>query len=369
MNTHQQALDKAKIALMSKADTTFFTTVCFSLKHVWDDSIPTAATEGTAIYFNPEFFMKLSPEERVFVLIHESMHCAYLHMDRLQDREHRKWNIAADHVINLQLLERGFKMPANGVADYQYQGLSTEEVYKLLPDPQEGEGEGGIGMDLKDPTESSEQLQSNIQDILVRASIQAKMAGDSPGSIPGDIQIFLDRLLKPKLPWNRILQKFLQTFAKNDYTFKRPNRRFFPKHHLPSLYSESLLNLAIAVDTSGSVSDTEFNRFVSETHSILRMMKPEKITLIQFDTAIKSVTGIRNVNELMKITFVGRGGTKITPVLDWVNENKPQVLLVFSDGEFRFYSTETKIQTIWLIHNNEHFKAPFGKIIHYETES
>lgn len=58
---------------------------------------------------------------------------AFLHMDRLQSRNHRKWNVAADHVINLLLLERGFKMPKDGLADQQYKGLSTEEVYKLLP--------------------------------------------------------------------------------------------------------------------------------------------------------------------------------------------------------------------------------------------
>lgn len=360
-NSH--ALSKAKIQLMARSDTAFFTTVCFSLKHVWDDKIPTACTNGKEIRFNPKFFMALSQEERVFLLVHESMHVAYLHMVRLQTRDHRKWNIAADYVINLQLVERGFKIPAMGLLDHKYAGMSTEQVYKLLPEnPSEK-----CDMDLQPGEADEENMTQEIKDILVRAQIQSKMSGDKPGTIPGDIQIFLDRLLKPKLPWNRILQKYVNVFCKSDYSFRKPNRRFFPRQHLPSLHGEKLMDLTIAVDTSGSVSDHDFHVFVSEVASILRMMKPEKMTLLQFDTEIKSVDKIKDLADLTRCKFTGRGGTLINPVLDWANTNKPQLLLVFSDGGFRFYGTQTKSETLWIIHNDtkERFKAPFGKTIHY----
>jgi len=357
---HAQALSKAKIALMSRADSAFFTTVCFSLKHVWNDKIPTARTNGTVIEFSPQFFMSLDQEERVFLMLHETMHVAYLHMDRLLTRDARKWNRAADYVINLQLVERGFKMPAVGLLDKQFAGMSTEEVYNLLPDDPEFE------MDLMPSDLDPDQLQSDVQDILVRARLQSRMSGDAPGSIPGDIEIFLDRLLDPKLPWNRILQKYLQKFAKTDYSFRKPNRRHFPQHYLPSLYGEALIDLAVAVDISGSVSDEEFNRIVSETASILRMMKPEKITLVQFDTEIKSVEEVRNIQELMKVKFTGRGGTLISPVFQWANENKPQALLIFTDGGFRFYDYPCNVDTLFLIHDNPGFTAPFGKVVHYE---
>lgn len=372
---HEVALSKAKIALMSRPDSTFFCHLAFSLVHQFSDKVKTAATNGKRILYNPQFFMELNPEERVFLMLHEAMHCAYLHMERVNDRCPDRFNIAADHVINLQLIERGFKMPKMGLADKGFTGLSTEEVYNLLPDNPGGGGSNGggvpgFGPDLEAPGDGTaaaqEQLKADIQDILVRASLQSKMAGDTPGTIPGDIQIFLDRLLKPKLPWNRILQKFIQNFVKNDYSFRKPNRRFFPKYFMPTLYSQNLMNIAIAVDTSGSVSDHEFNRFVTETHSILRMMTPEKITVLQFDTEIKSVTEVRNVRELMNIRFTGRGGTMINPVLEWANANKPQLLLVFSDGYFNFYDLETKAKTLWLIHDNAKFSPPFGKVIHYE---
>src|SRR4030095_8835742 len=129
MLDHHQALSKAKINLMARPDSAFFTTICFSLMHVWDDRIPAACTNGKVIRFNLQFFMDLNPEERIFLLLHETLHVAYFHMDRLQTRNAGRWNVAADHVINLQLIERGFKMPSMGLADPQYKGMSTEEVY------------------------------------------------------------------------------------------------------------------------------------------------------------------------------------------------------------------------------------------------
>lgn len=363
MDDIKQALDMAKIQLMSRPDSAFFTTVCFSMRHLWDNTIRTACTDGTSISFNPDFFMELDGEERVFLLLHEAMHVAYLHMDRLKDRDHARWNVAADHVINLMLIARGFRMPKMGLADPQYRGMSTEEVYNLLPKQDESK----VDMDLMESDKPSEELRKDIEEILVRASIQSKMADEGIGSIPGEIEIFLEKLLNPKLPWNRILQKYLHSMNKTDYSFRKPNRRFFPKHILPSLWGNSLMDIAIAVDASGSVTTSDFTQFISETHCILRMMKPEKITLIQFDTEIKSVDEVRSISELAKVTFSGKGGTLIRPIFEWAEEHKPQLLLVFTDGGFEFFGLESKINTVWLIHNNQKFTAPFGKIIHYEV--
>lgn len=357
------SLDKAKIALMSRKDSAFFTTACFSLKHKWDREIPTAATNGLEIRFNPEFFLKLDVEERVFLLLHETMHVCYLHMDRLKDRDPMRWNIAADHVINLQLLDRGFKMPKGGLADRQYRNMSTEQVYKALPEapdcPDDYEG------DLEECPTPSDELQEQVKEILVRAATQSKQANDAIGTIPGELEIYLDQLLKPKLPWNRILQRYLHSLCKADYSFRKPNKRFFPEHYLPSLFSERLMDIEVAVDISGSVTPHEFRTFVSEVASIFRMMQPEKITLIQFDTEIKSVTETKNIKELLDIQFKGRGGTLISPVLERANEVKPQLQLIFTDGRFKFKGDTTKVNTLWLIHNNSEFKAPFGKVIHY----
>lgn len=370
MEEAQRAMNKAKVELMRKPDSAFFTTLCFSLRHIWDDSIPTAATDGTRVLYNPEFFMNLSHPERVFLMIHESMHVAYLHMLRKGSRNHRIWNMAADHVINLQLLERDFVMPQGGLADAQYTDMSTEQVYEQLMQDSDAENQTLLMEDLMEPSSEalSEEITQEVEDILVRASIQSKMQGDRPGTIPGDIQIALDKLLDPKLPWNHILQKFVHRLTKNDYSFRRPNRRFFPDFYMPSLYTESVIDLAIAIDTSGSVSDHDFHVFVSEVVSIFRMVQPENITLIQFDTNIKSVTKTKNIKDVINTPFTGRGGTIIGPVMDWAHKNKPELLMVFTDGEFSMTPNIDNYRhpLIWVIHNNRRFEANKGKVIHYE---
>lgn len=369
---HNIAMNKAKVALMMHKDATFFITLCFSFRHVWDLTIPTACTNYSSIKYNPHFFMSLDQEERVFLMLHEVLHIAYLHGMRLESKDHKKWNWACDFVINAQLKERGFKMPKDGLFDPKFSGLAAEEIYKLIPPPPKDGGPAFAPDDLsppgseQKPGEGQEALKQKVEDIVIRAAMAAKMAGDKPGSIPGDIEIFLKKLLEPKLPWHRILAKYLNKYSKNDYSWKKPSRRYFPEHYLPALHSQSLMDLTFAIDTSGSVSDTDFNRFISEIHGVLKMMKPEKITLIQFDHAIKSVDRIKNVNDLKNIKFTGRGGTDVREVFEWVNKNKPQVLMVFTDGEFHHPGLECNTDLVWLIHNNTAFTYQQGKVIHYD---
>ena len=361
---HQKALDKAKIALMREKNTTFFCDVVFSFKYEWDTTIPTAATDGVSVFINPDFWMELEQEHRTGLLLHEAMHPIYQHLTRKGQRDHQRWNIAGDHVINLVILGIGFKLPPNGYHDKQYSGMTTEQVYDLLP---EGNQED-FDSDILPPKITEEELQERIDSIIVRAAIRSEQEKDAPGSIPGDIQLYLDKLLNPKLPWNQILSKYLRKFSKSGYTFKKPNRRFMPDYYLPSLKSQCLIDLVVFVDISGSVSDQEFLNFVSHTALIFKLAKPKKITVIQFDTELKSVDTVKSIQELVSIKFTGRGGTDIRPAIQWINENKPQVSLIFTDGEFNFKNAETKQDVLWLIHQNPKFKSPFGKVIHYEIQ-
>lgn len=360
------AKSKAMIGLMAKEDSSFFTTLAFSMKWGWNDRIQTARTDGTSIEMNPEFFMGLKPEARIGLLVHESCHVAYLHALRLNGRDHTRFNQAADHVINLELLERGFSLPPNGLWDRQYKGMCTEEVYDLLPPCPPDYPLADLVPCPED--KDIEEIEQEVADILVRAAIQSAIDGDKPGTIPGDIQIYLDGLLKPKLPWHQILRRWIQQQSKADYSFRKPNRRFFPQHYLPSLHTEKVIDLVFAVDASGSVTDHEFHQFVSEVASVFRMMKPENVTLIQFDHGLRSVTKLKNIQDLLQCEFTGRGGTDITELVQWAKENKPKLMLVFTDGEFRFYNEGISTPLVWLIHNNKGFTAPYGNVIHYDIK-
>jgi hypothetical protein len=57
----------------------------------WD--ITTMATDGTGLYYNPEFVIGLSSEHVVSIIAHEVMHCALLHPYRRGNREPELWNV------------------------------------------------------------------------------------------------------------------------------------------------------------------------------------------------------------------------------------------------------------------------------------
>lgn len=361
----KMALDKAKISLMQAPNSAFFVTLCFSLSHVFDASVATASTNGRRVKYNVNFFMGLSPPQRVFLLLHETLHCAYLHMLRLEGKKMPDWNYATDYVINLQLVERGFTMIPGGLLDFAYKGMNAEQVYALLPQkpPMPSLHMDDLGSS-SDPGDA-QTLEEDMKEILVRASMQSKMSGDRSGTVPGEIELFIDSLLSPKLPWQTILSRYLRSTNKSDYTFKKPNRRFMPKVYLPSLQSQALENLTIAMDTSGSVSDKDFTYFVSELYSILRMMKPKKMELVKFDTRITGVSSISSPMELMKEKFTGRGGTDPTEVIEHINATKPKLTIIFTDGDFRPTAIDSMHPVIWMIHNNPGFKSRFGTVVHY----
>lgn len=371
-------LNQAKVGLMSSPESVFFSTILFGMKFLWDESCPTAWTTGIKLGFNPRFFLSMSPEERIGVLVHEACHPAYMHIERQGSRDHEIFNKAADHVINLMLLARGFKLPSFVLADPRFTDMGTEEVYNILfAEKQQGVPQLPNDMpDLRQPGEGEEgeepmsggELKQAMDDLLVRAVLQSKMAGEKAGTIPGEIEVYLDKLLNPKLPWQSILRKWLKSLGKFDYSWKRPKRRYQPEYYLPSLWSEgAMVDFQAWVDISGSEGDDDFQRFISELAGILRMMKPKKIELGQFDTRIKSITAVRSVQELENVEFHGRGGTVITEVLDHIEKTRPKVALIFTDGGFHMDRNKCSTNVLWMIHDNPNWTAPFGRVIHYNT--
>jgi predicted metal-dependent peptidase len=369
-----KALNKIKVELMEDPNTLFYTNVFFSLNHLWDTSIETACTNGYWIKFNPDFFLAQSSKQQLGLVLHETEHVAFMHMARMNERNPEKWNIACDHVINLGLTERGFQLPDKGFCDKAYKGMSAEEVYALLPDPPKSftmdlvmaEGDGSDDSSKEGAQSNVTALEEHINDILIRAAMQVKASGADAGQIPAHIQVRLDKLLNPRLPWNRLLSRYCHALKKTDYSFRKPNRRYFPDMLLPSQHGEGLGNIAIALDMSGSVSDKQSSHFASEMRQIVKQLGPKLLELAQFDTDIKSVHKVTSLKDLEKVTYHGRGGTRIDPVMHWLKGTQHDVAIIFTDGYFQSPTVKPKMPVIWVIHDNPGFQAPFGRVIHYD---
>lgn len=357
-------LSKAKIELMAKPDTAFFVSICMGLVHLFAP-VGTACTNGRWIKYDPEFWQKQSRSQQVGLMLHKLLHVAFNHMDRLKERDASRWNVACDYVINLMIIDRGFQLPEGGLLDEQYRDMSAEQVYHSL----EPEDCQDAPDHLEPPDGPPEEWAEELDQILTQAKIQSEAHEDAPGTIPGEIEFYLQRLLTPKLSLKHQLKRYFNDFARNDYTYAKRNPRF-RKVIMPTMHSPSMGEVAVAVDASYSVTDDEFDRQIGEVGGIIRDTKPDKLTLIAFDREIRSEANVKNLRELSRVKFAGRGGTSIAPVMEWANERKPRVLVVFSDGGFHFTTNTPKprVPVLWLIYNDPTFELPsraWGKVIHF----
>lgn len=361
-----KALDASKIQFISRKDSVFLTTILFSLRFSWDEAIQTACTNGIELRINPNYFLTLDKDERIFLLAHECYHVAFQHMLRVEGRNFRLWNIATDYVINIMLVDTGMKINPHWLFDEKYRGLSSEEVYNLIekepdkwPDDHEHFTEPDDDVEL-------ERIEREVADTIIRAAMASK-ASDRPGTVPGEIELFLDKMLKPKLPWHRILFNILSEYDQSDYSYRRPNRRYLPDYYLPSLHSESMGEFAVAVDISGSAV-VYFDQFISEIYAIHTKLNPSATQVISFDTLIQNEYTIEEAKDIVGLTLKGGGGTDITPVFEWTEKNKPKTLITFTDGCFELDNSRIPrgIPVFWIIVGKYPFEPKRGKVIRFE---
>lgn len=381
-----KAMTKARLDLMQMPKATFLTTLALMMKQkVADDQLDTAATDGLCVFYNTGFFLGLPRKQRPTLIAHEAMHAALDHVflataHKITPEQHKRFNKAADFVINDFLLLAGFEPIPGWCHNVKYRGMTTMAVYRLLQEEEQegggGEGDDGEPMDdLMDPGSSEpglspSEVKQRVQSNVTGAAVATKMkGGDAPGSIPADVQVFLDGLLAPKLPMAQHLRKFFKAIDKSNYSWKVLNRRFYPML-MPGLQGKKLGHIAFAFDMSSSVSDADIQRYVSELYAVVRNLKPERITLVQFTCELKSVHRIKTVRELAELELRGRGGTDIEPLMEWARDNKPTALCVFTDGEYSHPTFNPGCPIMWMIHGyrKDMFECDFGTTIRFDVD-
>lgn len=345
--------------------------------------LPTAATNGIDKVYNPDFVKSLSDEELRFVILHEATHVAYLHLDVWQDlwkQNPRLTNIAADYFVNLSLHDsdngEGFiKMPSVGIPpDPQYRGMSVKQIYDKLK--QNGEDGGGDGFDEHQWEDaqgrSAAEQESMAEEVkrLVRQGeiVRKQRSKDGTGNADG---VFGD-LLNPKVDWRAVLRQFVQELCqgKDESSWRKPNRRYLANDiYMPSMQGVTMGPLVVGFDTSGSCFGSEYmTRFVSEISTIIEQVKPEKVTVVYWDT---KVAGHQTFEDgqfaVHAMKPKGGGGTRGSVLFDWLREQriKPAAVIQFTDGEVGNDWGVCDVPTLWCIAGNA--KAPWGTTINIEV--
>ena len=366
----KKRISKAKLSLMRRGKgTTFFSALLSSMRLEITEEIKTASTDGITIRFNPYFIDPLTTAELLGLMMHELGHTIFQHMARRleQGLKGKLWNIAGDHYINLWLLALGFELPEGGYWDKKYLKWSTMQIYKeLLKNPPPDAKD--FVMDIinrpsnMDETTHQERINSNI----LKAVHQAQVRKDA-GSIPGEILRFVKEITNPKLPWQSILQNHMNGYAKEDYSWSRPNRRYLPAgFYLPHRWSEGLTQITCGDDVSASMDQDDLNAIFAEQKYIWEVMKPERMRVQTFDTKVHMDKIFVEGDSLDELVLKGGGGTEVGPLIASIKKELPELALIFTDG---FFSTPDMTGTeatdiFWIIKGNAKFKNPRGIVIH-----
>jgi len=385
---------KARAALI--LEQAFFGSLALKLKVVIDWTAPTMWTNGVYMGFNPDFVLNhLTFEQTKGVICHEVMHCACAHMCRRGDRDMRKWNIAGDYAINGIIIPAGFVLPEDVLHNDAYDGMSAEAIYPLIPDDGgggEGKGNdpggcgevrdlppdstgGSSGDDRSQPHTQPQTQATQAQkdeaatDWKISAGVAAK-AQKSMGNMPGGLERFIDELVNPKVPWTELLRQFVERAAKNDYTWRMPNRRYLPMGiFLPSLYSEELGIVVVFIDTSGSVSKEELTQFASEISSILEEYKTE-IIVGYCDTRVAGHQVFTQDDLPLQLKPKGGGGTNFRPPFEWMKKEgiEPVCFIYLTDMECNSFPDEPpEFPVLWVstqpLEKSWYGDPPFGELI------
>ena len=371
--TAKEKITKARTGLI--LDRPFFGSLALRLKLVEDTTCKTAWTDGKHMGYDPAYIESLTLNQCKGLIAHEVMHNALAHHLRKGAREHSKWNLAADYAIDPLLVDDGMDVP-DATIDPAWKDKSAEDIYNQIPD-QKGDGngngqpQGGCGEVRQATNDDGSQLtQSQIQQQEQQAKVAVIQAAQQEkslkaGKLSAGVQRLVDEILEPKVDWKTILRIFVDQSARNDYNFTQPNRRYLQSGFiLPSLKSEELKPVVIAIDTSGSISKDDVNQFAAEISEILQEHQTS-CTVIYCDTHITNVEEFSSDDLPLQLNPKGGGGTSFKPPFKFVEEQKldPSCLIYLTDLCSSQFPEEPDYPVLWAQTGNYSKDIPFGEVI------
>ena len=320
-------------------------------------ALPTAATDGRSVFFNIDFANRIDDNTRLFVLCHEVWHCVMAHFARQQSRELKRWNRAIDYEVNAIVKQLLDFVPAQALYRYEYKGLSAEQIYPQLPKQQQNPEQYVLDSHLPITAEQQQQWREYVQ--------QAKLASPAHwGALPGNIKQQLQSVVSPSLPWQHLLQRFVQRQFTGERQWLQPSRRHIHRGlYLPRQRSD-FMELTVALDTSGSCS-SELAVFLKQLVHLLAAFQDYRVTVLQCDRQIQQIEEFTPGNPLNpdRFTAKGFGGTAFKPVLHYVDQHHSTALVYFTDGWAEIPPQPPQTPVLWVLPDsaaNPHI--PWGEV-------
>ena len=416
MDKQEERLKRSHVYLLKHPKTAGLGGIILMGKSEVIDNHPTAYTDGINKKYGREFMGKCTDEQLNGLVMHENGHVFFRHVTHHKKifREDAKLaNIAADFVVNdmiVQFNEDKIQLPPGALWNEMFRNWSVVQVYNYLKKRKDevggnggNEGKGGNegesgepgnsgspGGEKKDKQTDVDQMLRNLNDYdsldehdiegseLDEKEISEKIdkalreGGLLAGILGGNKNRAIEELLEPVVDWREALAEFVLAICsgKSQYSWKRfNNRQVANDFYLPTVISETVGEIVVAIDTSGSIGGPELSAFASELVSICEMVTPEKVRVLWWDTSVHGEQVFNgNYDGLQHMLKpVGGGGTKVSCVSEYLIKKNinPECVVVFTDG-FVEDSIKWNHQSplLWLITQNKNLNVPTGKKVH-----
>lgn len=354
-----------------RGDHPFFGTLGLFAELVITEDIGTAATDGKRLLFNPAFVAQQDTPRLCGLLAHELLHAALLHVPRRGVRDPQLWNIAADIVVNGMIRsDTAYALPDGGVEDSNLAHLSVEEIYEQLRAGKKrvpaitlldligSEEQGIIG------EEQITELQRHWRSALQQAGAVARRMGKGFGSKGLNALRDVTEATTPALDWRALLWQFL---VATPCDFSGFDRRFvWQKLYLEEVVGETV-DVAIVIDTSGSIGNEELGAFLSEIDGILNAYPQICGQLFFADADLYGPHSFSRDAELPAPK--GGGGTSFVPFFNWVegqvDRGERPLCIYFTDGYGSFPANKPGVPVVWVVIPGglEGGKFPFGDVV------
>lgn len=428
-NQQQRMMQIARVAFMT--DCPFYAHYFRrEMKEVATLDVPGAATDGTHLFYNPEYFATLKVPEQVFVLAHETAHSVCRDPQRMRSYaasgvvsvaglgeapyDGEQFNAALDYVRNAMLLETnvGMMNPA-WLFDPDIIGTDlAERVYVQTYIDEQAEGGGGgpgqapdmgnatFGQTPKAPrgAKPDEHAKGNggrFDDTIPptvnpasgktdelsdaghkEAVAAAATAAKGMGKLPASIEKMVEELLEPQVHWQDEIRMEMTGGLggkREDYT--RLNRRRLalnPIVFMPGTKRYGADTVVVGLDTSGSIyaSPKALEAMWGEIGGILQDIRPKRVIVIQCDARVQRVSEAASLDELDYVRAEGAkggGGTSFAPVFEYLAENDIKPdTLVYLTDLEGSFPEQEPNYPVVWASIVDH-PAPFGKVVHIEV--
>lgn len=360
----EDKLIKARVGLQGEKPFFAYLVLHLNMQERNDMPMKTCGVDNYCnFYYDKKWIEGLTDEQAKMVLCHEVLHIALLHLLRQGERNKELFNWACDIAANEILMKDGFEMLEGCLSGELFNindviNKTAEEIYDILYKKihrnKKGIGQIGKGRfdnHIFEKGKSKKDIRKEEEkwkQILTEAVTYAKQRGN----IPKGMERFADKILYPSVNWRTLLYRYITKTIPHDFTYNYPSKKSQATGiYMPSIVKEEV-DVAVSIDTSGSIGQEELNEFLSEIVGISRSFIHLNMFIIVCDCEIYGVYDIKNGNmgKIMAIKIKGGGGTSHYPVFKYLEKEKPntRLLVAFTDG-FTEVPNHSNINTLWII--------------------